>query len=102
MLDVAPIIFQLLFSEPKALIHQLSPSTAYTYPEMFAKRGAPKGVRKRPNADEEETTGASGAPKATAEGSDEEHACIVKKTKANRPACRHFLVGRVSEVQLYS
>lgn len=63
---------------------------------MFAKRGAPKGVRKRPNADEPETNGASGAPRA-AEGSDEEHACIVKKTRASRPACKHFLVGRTKD-----
>lgn len=65
---------------------------------MFAKRGAPKGVRKRPNAEEAEADQLAGAPAVSAapEGSDEEHACIVKKVKSSRPACKHFLMGRVS------
>lgn len=63
---------------------------------MFAKRVAPKGVRKRPNAEETEADAPPAAPTVSAapEGSDEEHACIVKKAKPSRPPCKHFLMGR--------
>ena len=76
---------------------------------MFARRAAPKGVRKRPTAREEDADGAAGVPSGASripvvsrrsDESDEEHARIVKKSKTSRLACKHFLMGRVSRVGL--
>ncbi|KAL8429389.1 hypothetical protein Efla_001227 [Eimeria flavescens] len=94
---------------------------------MFARRCAPKGVRKRPLGEAGEaggalTEGASAAPaagaptdqpaaapsaaaaaaatrEAAADSEDEEHARIVKKSKvaSRRPTCKHFLVGRTKK-----
>ncbi|KAL8275580.1 hypothetical protein Esti_000531 [Eimeria stiedai] len=79
---------------------------------MFARRGVPKGVRSRPQAEEggssgapsmegappaAEATTAGPAPPPASAGSDEEHAHIVKKAKGGRrPACKHFLMVRTS------
>lgn len=69
---------------------------------MFAKRSAPKGVRKRENSkvNGEEASSVRSALSVDSEDGEEEHAKIVKKTKRNnhaRPAaaCKHFLMGKV-------
>ncbi|OEH74233.1 zinc finger (ccch type) domain-containing protein [Cyclospora cayetanensis] len=64
---------------------------------MFAKRGLPTGVRKRHNAQDTEGEAPSERAVRFSDGSDEEHAKIVKKKTGSRLPCKHFLMGRTSD-----